>query len=272
MTSLQLAVLATYGQVEHRAVYHYCRSILVQQPFTGGLENLSLLFAKNLRSYCALGNSAPSLRGVLPSDRSRKGDVTRLRVFLTRFVRLHGMLFDWSSRMHRDLVSAPSSMESASDRNRLAPTGAEPPLSAEAQTDELMAVLQGVLEELDVLLGSALLDDSMLTELLVLCLFSVQYAVAQEDQLLMHALSYSSEETERFVGALPRTVTESLGLIVLYGFINRYFCFLSTWLVWRLTSAQSGRQDALARDRQQRQRRRATVTAHKAVADACHVL
>eukprot|EP01032_Pedospumella_encystans_P027471 gene27471-31049_t len=46
-TQNQLAVLATYSDAECVAVYHYCRSILSLNPFSGGFENLSLLFAKN---------------------------------------------------------------------------------------------------------------------------------------------------------------------------------------------------------------------------------
>lgn len=221
---MQLAVLATYSQVEHRAVYHYCRSILVQQPFTGGLENLSLLFAKNLRSFSAIGTALPS-RSHHGDGKSRKGDSARLKTFLTRFVRLHGLLFDWASRMHRDLASVPSSMESSS-----APPGqqrqllGEEPLSAEAQAEEFMSVLQTTLEDLDQQLSGSLLDDSLLLQLLVLCLFSVHFGVAQEENLLMHSMSYS-DDPDLCAGSsgasAPRTVTESLGLIALFGVINK---------------------------------------------------
>ena len=46
-----MAVLSTYTDDEFLAVYHYCRSILIQEPFTPGFENLNVLYTKNSKIY-----------------------------------------------------------------------------------------------------------------------------------------------------------------------------------------------------------------------------
>ena len=47
----QLAVLAGYSSAECVAVFYYFRSILAKSPFTGGYENLDILFRKVAKQY-----------------------------------------------------------------------------------------------------------------------------------------------------------------------------------------------------------------------------
>ena len=45
----QLAVLATYKDAECVAVYHYCRSMMVAQPFAACADNLTILLAGEIK-------------------------------------------------------------------------------------------------------------------------------------------------------------------------------------------------------------------------------
>lgn len=84
----QLAVLASYGGADCVAVYRYFRSVMLcptgeQRPDTiRAVENLRVLFAKNLAEFREQDLSQPSKRGLKAS------------AFLVLFVRLHAILFD----------------------------------------------------------------------------------------------------------------------------------------------------------------------------------
>lgn len=104
-------MLATYSDAECVAVYHYCRSILSLNPFSGGFENLALLMAKNAAAMRTLKNIPPigaTGRGLVhPGANSsgksggKKGGAAPLKHFLTRFVHCHGQLFAFASQMHQ---------------------------------------------------------------------------------------------------------------------------------------------------------------------------
>lgn len=107
----QLAVLATYSDAECVAVYHYCRSILSLNPFSGGFENLSLLFAKNaihMRTLMAQDKPKynPLARGVGSTGKGKKTTVPPLKHFLTQFVHLHGQLFAFTTHMHQSYADS----------------------------------------------------------------------------------------------------------------------------------------------------------------------
>jgi len=115
-------VLATYSDAECVAVYHYCRSILSLNPFSGGFENLSLLFAKNainMRTLMAQDKPKynPLARGL---GKGKKATVPPLKHFLTQFVHLHGQLFSFTSHMHQSyadsIVSQSQQSQSQSQR------------------------------------------------------------------------------------------------------------------------------------------------------------
>lgn len=116
----QLAVLATYTEAECVAVYRYCRSLLIDQPFMTARENLALLYEKNRQKLIeestedpsslhpdaiALKNSIAAMSGLPGSGLGvgmkvggkgaggRGNTGALLKSFLRRFVRLHGILF-----------------------------------------------------------------------------------------------------------------------------------------------------------------------------------
>ncbi|KDO30571.1 hypothetical protein SPRG_04472 [Saprolegnia parasitica CBS 223.65] len=80
----QLAVLATYVEAETIAVYRYCRSLLVPQPFATAAENLALLFER------ARQRPLPSHLPPITSTSSPKDKSAFLKSFLHRLTRLHG--------------------------------------------------------------------------------------------------------------------------------------------------------------------------------------
>ncbi|OQR92761.1 hypothetical protein ACHHYP_03220 [Achlya hypogyna] len=82
----QLAVLATYVEAETIAVYRYCRSLLVPQPFVTSSENLALLFER-ARQRPMAPPSPPLTQQSPPKDKS-----AFLKSFLHRLTRLHGWL------------------------------------------------------------------------------------------------------------------------------------------------------------------------------------
>eukprot|EP00953_Heterococcus_sp_UTEX-ZZ885_P015680 8830-Heterococcus_DN1.PRE.1 len=122
----QMAVLATYTDAECVAVYRYCRSLLIAQPFMTARENLALLFEKNRQKMVeeaefmaargtaktrtqhasAKAMAAAAAAGIpcMPSGKltglsqsrgpgGRGNTGVLLKSFLRRFVRLHGILF-----------------------------------------------------------------------------------------------------------------------------------------------------------------------------------
>jgi len=115
-----MAVIAMYNDAECVAVYRYCRSLLVRQPFLTARDNLEILFERNkhklrreegkdenkIRNLIG-GKSMPSLKisgkncyfPAVNSISGGRGSGGRgntgalLKSFLLRFVRLNGILF-----------------------------------------------------------------------------------------------------------------------------------------------------------------------------------
>lgn len=103
----QLAVLATYVEAETVAVYRYCRSLLIAQPFATAEENLALLFERaRQRPLAATG-------AVLTPASSSRDKSTGLKSFLHRLTRLHGLLFALASGTASGTPTYPLEMETA---------------------------------------------------------------------------------------------------------------------------------------------------------------
>ncbi|KAF0701405.1 Aste57867_8107 [Aphanomyces stellatus] len=85
----QLAVLATYIEAETIAVYRYCRSLLLPQPFSTAEENLVLLFERSRHRPLASSSSTASISASSPP----KEKSAFLKSFLNRLTRLHGILY-----------------------------------------------------------------------------------------------------------------------------------------------------------------------------------
>eukprot|EP01114_Cavostelium_apophysatum_P021904 TRINITY_DN7768_c0_g2_i3.p1 TRINITY_DN7768_c0_g2~~TRINITY_DN7768_c0_g2_i3.p1 ORF type:complete len:559 (+),score=174.23 TRINITY_DN7768_c0_g2_i3:260-1936(+) len=92
----QLAVLATYADDEFAAVYHYFLSLAVAHPFLTARDNLIVLFEKNrVRLTSAEGETANKKDDHEAPTHSKRSPA--LKTFLTRVVRLHGIMFTKTS-------------------------------------------------------------------------------------------------------------------------------------------------------------------------------
>ena len=225
-------MLATYNDIECLAMYYYCRSIMCVQPFTGGVENLSLLFDRNARTADQLASSSAL---ALMGDRRRRGDVdARMKVFLINFVRLHGIIFQWAKRT-KQMISevAPPLLDNHTNTNTHTHTPISLSLSsvvAEIDVSQWEDLLRVVLADLDALLidsntntntntGSSsnytgAFGDSLLVRLVAVCIFSVQTAGLAE--LFAGFVSADSK------AACLHSVGETLALITLFGVVNKY--------------------------------------------------
>lgn len=120
----QLAILAGYSNDELVSIYRYFRSLAVDNPFITARDNLIIAFEKNRQNYTQLVSDGKSVKEKkLPSRIPGKGrgkgatrlsnkdirvtttavkemasnNVELLRAFITRFVRLNGILFTRTS-------------------------------------------------------------------------------------------------------------------------------------------------------------------------------
>lgn len=108
----QLAVLATYVEAETVAVYRYCRSLLIAQPFATAEENLALLFERSRQRPLAAPPSSknPATASVTVSSPG-KDKAASLKSFLHRLTRLHGLLFSIVTKQSQASTSYPREME-----------------------------------------------------------------------------------------------------------------------------------------------------------------
>ncbi|GER57217.1 telomerase activating protein Est1 [Striga asiatica] len=121
----QLAILAGYSNDELLSIYRYFRSLAVENPFITARDNLIIAFEKNRQNYTQLlgdaktaatvkmtpprvpgrgrgkGDSKPSCKeskieaNIVKEKAPNNFDI--LKVFVTRFVRLNGILFTRTS-------------------------------------------------------------------------------------------------------------------------------------------------------------------------------
>jgi hypothetical protein len=199
----QLAVLATYGQSELVAVYHYCRSVLVAHPFSLGYTNLSTLFGKNERSYAqalrhGLENNepgAPAGSGLRRQSSGSKNDnKIKVNLFLLQFIRLNARIFYWAANKFQLL-----------DTSKTAGT-------ADINVDEFAVEVHDMFNDFEVIL--TYLSDALLVRLIIICIYSVHESIPAPSR---------SEDQEKIVvrNRGPRTKGESLALIIIYSFISR---------------------------------------------------
>ncbi|KAL6555336.1 hypothetical protein OROGR_006594 [Orobanche gracilis] len=120
----QLAILAGYSNDELVTIYRYFRSLAVENPFVTARDNLIIAFEKNRQNYIQLvGDGKATTVKTVPSRMSGKGrskggarqfvkevraesnaikergqnDPAVFKAFVTRFIRLNGILFTRTS-------------------------------------------------------------------------------------------------------------------------------------------------------------------------------
>jgi protein SMG6 len=186
----QLAVVATYAESEFIAVYQYCRSVLVEHPFSVGVQNLKLAYEKILKSYpTCLQQSAISA--------GKQG--------FTKAVFVKFLFFQASLFIH-SLRAVPSSSKFAG--MKISDSITVPSL------DDLSSQLSDILSEFDELLTQYKLSDSLLLKMLVVGIFSVHFG--SSGQLYLDSMEYS---------ASFHTHTESLAISLLLGLVTKIGIF-----------------------------------------------
>uniref|UniRef100_K3X593 DNA/RNA-binding domain-containing protein n=1 Tax=Globisporangium ultimum (strain ATCC 200006 / CBS 805.95 / DAOM BR144) TaxID=431595 RepID=K3X593_GLOUD len=168
----QLAVLATYVEAETVAVYRYCRSLLIAQPFATAEENLALLFERSRQRPLA----APSSM-MLTGATSSKDKSAFLKSFLHRLTRMHGILFSTATR------------PSSAGNNGYGSVNANP-----VYPRDMEAVL---CKDLDALLRAGVVGDALLLKVVVTNVFCLVRAMrgntsAKEDSLRLSTLTISN--------------------------------------------------------------------------------
>lgn len=212
-------MLATYNEAESTALYHYCRSIMSQQPFSGGLENMARLFCGNTIIFEQLQRQ--KLREILKS--SRNESFFRFKFFLTSFVRLHGLLFGLSIRMHAEntLSSAPDSALLIKLNSLLSPVLA-------VEHDDIFKycedLLSGLLEDFDTVVNFVKMTDLHLLRLIGISIFFIHFAEVNFSKVLL-----DNQFKQTLVDGLHLVDTEfdarsrmqSYSLMCLYGIVSR---------------------------------------------------
>ena len=174
-------------EAECVAVYHYCRSILVRQPFAAGYDNLNVLFEKNGRAYAQLRStgqfqmiSMMASTGPAGGDKGKRVAAAKLKIFLIQFVRLHGILFNWARQMQSavtelaEIDAQAQTLDYASGALPRRPTLTMPQLDV----DVFVTLMHSVIEEYDHLLLASAFGDQLLVRLLVISIFSVHHTAA----------------------------------------------------------------------------------------------
>ncbi|KAJ0394112.1 hypothetical protein ATCC90586_003977 [Pythium insidiosum] len=208
----QLAVLATYIEAETVAVYRYCRSLLIAQPFATAEENLALLFERSRQRPLA-----PPMTARITATSSAKDKSAYLKSALHRLARLHGTLFSIASR------EAPQSNGSASNLNSSPPSTTP----ASVYSKEMEAL---VMRDLVTLISTGVLGDALLLKLIVINVFcvvrSAQTSAAMD--ALRLAVRVATVAMTYLVSTLPddNNVAVSVGVQRLLGPVSSFADFL----------------------------------------------
>lgn len=152
----QLAVLATYVEAETVAVYRYCRSLLIAQPFVTAEENLALLFERSRQRPLAPPTAATTS---ITATSSAKDKAAALKSFLHRLTRMHGILFSIATRPSASNAASSSSSSIAS-----------PPAVYSKDMESLL------MKDLLMLLPSGVVGDALLIKLVVTNIFCIEKA------------------------------------------------------------------------------------------------
>lgn len=216
----QLAVLSTYNEIECMAMYHYCRSLLCEQPFAGGIENLALLVEKNARIFEQLNDNVKQLfflslnSAANPHERRKKEVDVKMKIFFVNFVRLHGILFTWTKKM-KECVTSYFDSKDASPNSGETDESHKTPSAAVLDTNAWDILLRETLTDFDDLLAANAFGDFLLIRLIVICAFSVHNSAFYE------ILGDKRKELCVSQFAPYRSLGESLAISAMFGMVNK---------------------------------------------------
>ena len=225
----QLAVLATYQEAECVAIYYYCRSVLVTDPFPVGLDNLTVLFDKNCRIYEQLkamniiGNNSNNTDDYSDktksahiactnndatnnTEKNKKSITKKTKTFLVQFIHLHSVLFDYNKALQSMSAVDDAGLCGAGDDGE--PVAKSAP---QLDHDEFLQSVDTVFADYDLLVEWSSFGDLILLRFLIICIFSVHQSPLVSSR---HPIA------DRSGKGYSRSISESLSLTVTYKMIG----------------------------------------------------
>ena len=202
----QLAALSSYMDVSCVAIYHSCRSVLVRNPFDTAIDNIKVFFEKNSRLYSHLDRDSnnTSSGDVDKSDKNDKSKKsTKTKQFFVRFLRIHGMLFEWTQSV-LDLLNKTDIDSTTSSTT-----------ASTFKIDKFMKLFEVVMDEYETLLNASCFGEQILIKILIICLFSLHRG-ADITSTIRDKLYGNKKEYES-----SRCISESLALTVIFTIVNK---------------------------------------------------
>lgn len=195
---------AIYGDADLSALFHYCLSISIKHSFQTGAANLALFFKKNKKAAQQLEVAdKPSANLSNAASRDSRG----VKAICTRFMRLHGILFEASRRRSDTIMSSSAEeYERASSQNELL---------EEQSYVEFGGLLPSVLDGVSSLVVHGQLSEGTLLKIITICIFSAHRYLFEEFSHQMEPAVINSE-----VAAI-RSTAGSYSLVLLFSFVNR---------------------------------------------------
>jgi hypothetical protein len=196
---------------------------MVLKPFAAGLDNLGLIFEKNIRLY-----TQSKIEGNQDQSRlsSQKIMSNKIRSFLIHFIRLHGELFLYTRKAIKSITKAKNDGIDYLPFVEKRSTDLK-----EFDIKSFMLLNQEVMEAFEYLLSASAFSDTLLLKLLVISLFSVHHGAS-----ILSAYSDSTIVTQeggressgnlrknisKGSNSVERYITESLALSFLFALVNK---------------------------------------------------
>lgn len=203
---------------------------MVLKPFAAGLDNLGLIFEKNIRLY------AQSKIEEVNQDRSRyssqKVMSNKIRSFLVHFIRLHGDLFLYT----RKAIKSVNNTTSKSNGIDYLPDIENHSTDLKEFDVEAFSLLnQEVLDNFEYLLSVSAFSDTLLLKLLVISIFSVHHGasiLSTFSSQIDNSTTVPPESGRESSGnvmknisigsnSMERSITESLALSFLFALVKK---------------------------------------------------
>jgi len=224
---LQLAVIATYNEVntlesDITAIFHYCCSLLVKQPFLPGYDNLSVFYEKHLsrqsRRRPLIGNTGSGSSGMgsrIPPaspmntlNNSNTSTTDAKKSSLQYFIRIQNILFE----LVHECV-------------HLSTTSSQPNIAVEAIPNEVEVLLNDAselevqfLEDFEkVLTSSASFSDALLLKLFTICCFPLHLLTERPQEVGVTGNAPMLPESE----SSAKNRIQQYALKFLFNFITR---------------------------------------------------
>lgn len=207
----QLAVLATYEHKDLDAVYFYCRSVLCKSPFASGIDNLMSVFEK----YSITHFSEMNVNNHNKVSRRNKEDNMRLKQLHQNILKLLAILFSWNITSRR-IVEKMQASNDTIDTYPVIPV-------ASIDMDQFNSLLNLIDASIESLIMNNALDDDKIIQIVLLCIFSVDFLSTNR---FLYDLNQLGNASNLNVLKGQRIISESCALTLLFTFVTRLVILL----------------------------------------------